>query len=621
MSIKLNDNIKVYAGKPLDARYLNNNNQTYFSTTAANLSIPISERYIGLTLNIGNIEYWYKDGVSDSDLVKKFIDANDYITGATNVGYFSGRTGVQTLPIDFTLAGTDSYDGNYNSLYNYYYRGIDGKIHVGTPSDGIPKRGYVKNSGLVKSWIWNEYTGGTDAVGWILIDGDISKQLGTFQYGSVPSYYDVYGSPVKLPYTNTSWSNGIPYNNGSWLVVNAVKGSLTTGNTLTIGGRPYDYKIDKDLYFRTVISETPSTINVRDDETFIYVSGKTLSVNGSNLGTTGARVYANTSGSTLNFRRLVGSGDTNVVESGDRVIIYSSGTTAPENRYDLSSPSTVTVGGLISGSTLTGNTAFELFEKILVPTLYPTLTNPSASIAMSPSGMTEIGTVIPTISVTGNFNQGCINPQYSAVCDKRSNGALSYCFTGAQTTYCCVDTSNSRTEYVTSYSVLPGVQTWSVKVNYKAGVQPFDSKGNNYCTPLPLGTTPTASASITGILPWYWGLSDSMSVNGNCVAICGRDGLGCKCVDNVTSSPLGITFNSTACDYIWFALPACASDKTCWYVNTGNSGCIGDVGNLFTSGCTISVSSFEGCWSNCNYKLYVSCYRTGTAANTPMYIS
>lgn len=621
MSIKLNDNIKIYAGKPIDTRYLNANNQVFSSISAVNSAIPIGERYVGLTVNINNVEYWYKDGVLDSNLVEKLVQVSDFITGATNVGYFSGKTGIQTLPIDFTLSGTDSYDGNYSSLYNYYYRGIDGNIHIGTPSDGIPKRGYLKSTGAIKSWIWNEYTGGTDAVGWILIDGDVSKQLGTFQYGSVPSYYDIYGSPVKLPYTNTSWSTGVPYNNGSWLVVNSVKGSLTTGNTLTIGGRPYDYKIDKDLYFRTVISETPSIINVRDDETFIYVSGKTLSVSGSNLGSSGARVYANTSGNTLNFRRIVGSGDTSVIESGNRILIYSSGTTIPESRYNLSSPSTVSVGGLLSGSTLTGNTSFELFEKMLVPTLYPTLINPSVNILMNPSGTTEIGTIIPTISITGIFNQGCINPQYNAVCDKRSNGALSYCFTGAQTTYCCIDTSNCRTEYATSYSVLSGTQTWGVKVNYQAGVQPFDSKGNYYSTPLPLGTTSTASATITGILPWYWGLSDSMSVNSSCIALCGRDGLGCKCVDNVSSLPLEITFNSTACDYIWFALPACAGVKTCWNVNSGNAGCIGGVGNLFTSGSTISVSSYEGCWNNCNYNLYVSCYRTGTAENTPMYIS
>lgn len=616
MSIIFNDNIKINAGKPIDTRYLNSDNETFLSVSAVNFAIPIGERYIGLTVNINNVEYWYKDGVDDVDLVEKFISIGDYITGATNVGYFSGKTGVQTLPIDHL---TDSlFDGNYLSLYNYFYRGTDGKIHVGTPSDGIPKRGYVKSTGQVKSWVWNEYTGGTDMLGWILIDGDISKQLGTFQYSSSPLYYN---GLTTFPYTQTSWSTGSAYNNSSNLVINTVIGSLTTGNTLTVGGRPYDYKIDKDLYFRTVISETPSTINVRDDEAFIYVSGKTLSVSGSNLGTTGARVYANTSGTTLNFRRIIGSGDTSVTEVGNSVIVYSSGTTAPENRYNLSSPSTVTVGGLISGSTLTGNTSFELFEKILVPTVYPTLTSPSVNIAMSPSGTTEIGTIIPTISVTGTFNQGCIDPQYNAVCDKRSNGALSYCFTGTQITYCCVDTTNTRTEYVTSYSVLPGVQTWGVKVNYQAGVQPFDSKGNYYCTPLPIGSTTTETATITGILPWYWGLSNSMSVNGTCIALCGRDGLGCKCVDNVTTAPLEITFNSTACDYIWFALPACADNKTCWSVNTGNNGCIGGVGNLFSSGCTVSVTSYEGCWSSCNYDVYVSCYRTGTAVNTPMYIS
>lgn len=618
MAIILNDNIKINAGKPSESKYLTTTNTAYPSNAAVNIAIPISERYVGLTVNVNNIEFWYKEGVADGDLIEKKYDTplptSDYVTGATNIGYFSGYTGVQTLPIDH-LTNSD-YDGNYYSVYNYYYRDTDGVVRVGIPTDGIPRRGYVKTSGLIKSWIWNEYLGGSDLLGWILIDGDISKLIGTFQYSGIPPYYN---GTTKFPYSATTWTTGSAYNNGSNLVVNTVHGGLTTGNTITIGGRPFARKEHNNLHFRTVISETPTVINVRDDDTFIYVSGVTSMPNAKNLGTIGVSVYSGTTGTTFLFKRLIGSGSTIITDFGNSVVINSTGGTG--GFYNLSSPSSISLGGIPSGTTLTGKTAFELFEELLVPTLYPTLTNPSIGITMSPSGIFEIGTIIPTICVTGAFNAGCINPQYTASCGKRSCGASAYYYVGAQIGGCYADTNTSRTEYVTSYSVCSGVQTWNVKASYQVGVQPYDSKGSYYCTPLPIGETSTVAATITGILPWYWGLSTSMSVNALCIANRGRDGLGCKCVGDVFSTPIPITFNSNSSDYIWFALPSCSSDKTCWCVNSTNNGCIGGGGNLFSNYYTTSVTSTEACWIGCNYDVYVSCYKSGTATGVPMYIS
>jgi len=275
MAIILNDNIKINAGKPSESKYLTSGNTAYASITAVNAAIPISERYVGLTVLIDsgttNIEHWYEEGVTNGDLIEKkfntIIPIGDFITGATNLGYFSGQTGIQTLPIT-NLPDTD-YNGNYNSLYNFYYRGIDGNIHADTPTDEIPRRGYVKTAIPVKSFLWNEYTGSTNLLGWILVDGDISTQLGTFQNGVI--YY----TGASEVYTETGWTTGIGYNNGSDLVISTVVGSLTTGTTLAIGGRPFDFSEHNNLHFRTIVSETPQLIGVRDDETFIYLSGNT----------------------------------------------------------------------------------------------------------------------------------------------------------------------------------------------------------------------------------------------------------------------------------------------------------------------------------------------------------
>jgi len=272
MAINLNDNIKINAGKPADTRYLNTGNAAYASTSVVNATIPISLRYTGLTANVNGTEYWYKNGVADINLIEKKYNSNiptsNFITGATNLGYFSGKIGIQILPITHLL--DNSFDGNYFSQYNYYYRGVDGKISIGKPSDGILKRGYVKTSLPVKSWLWNEYVGGSDLVGWILVDGNIADQLGTFQYSSVPSYY----SGVTR-YIGTSWTSGIPYNNGSYLVINTVLGSLTTGTTTTIGGGVFAEINNNVLDLRTIQTKTPEIITISSDSTFIYLSGNT----------------------------------------------------------------------------------------------------------------------------------------------------------------------------------------------------------------------------------------------------------------------------------------------------------------------------------------------------------
>jgi hypothetical protein len=316
MAIIINDNFAVNVGKPIDSKYLNISTP-WTSIGTANANIPLSYRYIGLTVNINDTEYWYKNGVTNTDLVLKIATggtAANAVTGATNIGYFSGKTGVQVLPI--TNLPNPDYNGNYSSLYNYYYRGTDGNTHIGVPpSDGIPRRGYIKTTPLpVKSWLWNEYTGGGgNLLGWILVDGNISQAVGTFQTAYV--YY-----PPSTPYTQSGWTTGNFYNNSSDLIISTVLGSLLTGTTLTIGGRPYAKEVNNILDFRTIISDTPSLVKVWDDEANIHLSGSTgnqLITASNGLTKTGQNVSL---GGTLTGTTIITdatSGQTGIVYGGD----------------------------------------------------------------------------------------------------------------------------------------------------------------------------------------------------------------------------------------------------------------------------------------------------------------
>ena len=605
MAITYNDNVIIAAPKPIDTRYLSlrvgsgGRPLPYTDTTEVNAVIPITQRYVGLTVNVANVDYWYENGVSDTDLVVKKYEAiapvGDFFTGATNIGFFSGYTGVQTLTID--KQGSIPYDGNYASLYNYYYRGVDGKIHIGQPNDGIPKRGYVKTTGSVKSWVWNESPpsgGETDALeGWVFVDGNIDEQIGIFQ--AAVTYYN---GTTTFPYTATSWTKTC--NNGSGAMVAELYGSLTTGSSYTLGGPFYKEAINNELIFRTLRSKDESAIKISYDETFVYVSGATAS--GSNLAINGSRVYASTIGSTLNFRVLAGSGNTTVYESGDRIIIHSDDDTSV-NTYNLSSPSTVTVGGIPSGTTLTGKTSFQLFENLLAPALYPTLTAPTTNTSLSPSGTFEIGCDITLFRVQSTFDQGCISPQYTSTCDKRSNGAVAYCYTGSEVEHLYECTSTSMIAEIPNYVVSSGAQTWGTCTKYRCGVQPKDSKGCNYCYPLTSGFTTQSTASICGIHPYYYGkLSCETRPGVTNELVTG----GTKMVASSTGT-VCVSFNSSSEEYTWLAIPSTSTAKTCWYVSDIDKGDINnEPSDKYPDECTISITSGQGCWSDVAYRVYMS---------------
>jgi len=275
---------------------------------------------------------------------------------------------------------------------------------------------------------------------------------------------------------------------------------------------------------------------------------------------------------------------------------------------------------------LTGRTAYELFEEILVPVKYPTLTDPFVSTNTVISGgnanLFEIGCVLDDFVVVSNYDRGCINPQYIATSDKRSSGVKGYCFTGPGfPNFYDPENANIYSKIVSPYTVINGGQTWSTKACYCSGVQPYDNKDNTYGTPLTEGFTTTKEASISGILPWYWGQSLSSTPTPQCIVDYGCSvGSGGKCVNNVTNTPIQIIYNGNGSAYLWFALPSCSAIKTCYKVNNFNHGTIGGLGNLWVDSYTGDLFSAEDCWDGCEYDIYVTAGVAGTDFNVPMCI-
>ena len=126
MSIILNDNFKINVGNPIDSKYLASTNQPYSATTAVLAAIPESQRYVGLTVNVANVEYWFYQGVADGNfMVKDSGIAGTGITTANNGLTKSGNTvllgGTLTGATVFTKSGTGSllkYAASYSGEYD-----------------------------------------------------------------------------------------------------------------------------------------------------------------------------------------------------------------------------------------------------------------------------------------------------------------------------------------------------------------------------------------------------------------------------------------------------------------------------------------------------------------------
>lgn len=324
----------------------------------------------------------------------------------------------------------------------------------------------------------------------------------------------------------------------------------------------------------------------------------------------GATVYSGTSDHNLYFNTIKGSGGTTVQKVGDEIIINSI-TSQGSQLYSGQTPSALDLGGISVGYELTGKTISCIIQDLLVPELFGTITAPSISISLTHSGIREIGCNISQ-TVQGTFNQGNINPQYESISNKRSGLPISYTFTGVGMPVppqAC--TSLTASEINASYTVVSGTQSWSVSTTYEGGSPALGSKGTEYCAALPSGTTSPATSSITGILPWYWGTSSSMTITGTDVAN------GTKTVANVGAST-PIVFNASN-EYLWFAAPTGAyTTKTKWWVCAANAGNIGNAGDLWAAACTVNVSSAQGCWANCSFDVYVTCGVTSTDSGVSM---
>lgn len=314
--------------------------------------------------------------------------------------------------------------------------------------------------------------------------------------------------------------------------------------------------------------------------------------------------------------------------------------------YNGKTPVSIDLGGWKVGDELSGKTITHILEKLLVPTQYPTLTNPtytfelydtSDNLVPQSKRILEVGTKIDNtqFKVKAIFNKGRINPLYSS--GGSSIGYRSGDVT-KHTNRTFFGVSFEKTVFVEGY--INGIQTVNYNLSefegnpsfriqdgynwiyssasYGSGVQPKDSDLGDFDSPLNGGTTQEKYIMINGIYPYFFGssLTNPTQMTFNDLI---QDSNTNKVVD-VSDGSITINFNTGNTDnFIWFAVPheMAIKDKENWKISELNKGNIGSPSDLFNQFTLVEGTTIN--WEDIEYELYVSNYTT--TVNEPMVIS
>jgi len=276
MSIELNDNIKPKAPKILDDRYSMNGVTPYTDVAQANASIPLSYRALGLPVLIGNVEYWYKDGITDLDLVPK---------GGSGGGHIIQQDGV-SLPTQPKLnvkgGSLLASDDAPNSRTNLEFTGnvctlnMEQDVVFGTATDFVHTDGGTEvdtiSAGLNitranAGWLYNPPT---DPFSW----ANSPSNSVWYHFNSYSDFYNLNSLPYTTFYNAVNGSVGFGgLNDTNWIMKDTSTGfywlidmitynpdgvvgqyaynflqwdgatPITDGTVVTLGARTYTYNL------------------------------------------------------------------------------------------------------------------------------------------------------------------------------------------------------------------------------------------------------------------------------------------------------------------------------------------------------------------------------------------
>jgi hypothetical protein len=326
MSIILNENIQSNSPKSLDNKYLKDGVTPYADVAEVNSIIPLTYRSIGLKVNIANVDYWYKDGLQDVDLIP-------FVSGSITIQQ-DGVDLPQQPKLNVKSLSLKATDNNPNTATDLEFTGevcsltlhkdvvlgtmvdfiqLDGATNVDVITNDLQiRRDNVEGS---NQWLFNPLSESNGTLtsptnsSWFHYTGNPDDLL-NIQNLSYKTFYDAVTSSIgsfsNLPSTTwfmkddqnqywaiffVSWSPDSQPASQSFNYLNWSGNEIPDGTIVTIGTRTYTYNLTNNEWTNL---ETNSYTNLED-----CINNDTLSEVNASLG-------LNTFGSILVTAKIAG---------------------------------------------------------------------------------------------------------------------------------------------------------------------------------------------------------------------------------------------------------------------------------------------------------------------------
>lgn len=677
MSTQLNTNLSLVAPKPLDERYYSlrgNGTLPYSGASEVCSTVDVNYRYIGLTVNVNNEEWWF--GNDTATLIKK-ESGGGTITGATNGicvsgknvalgggnAVYSGGTIKYDIHPTFT-EDTQLIDKKYADMVSV---GVHPKLAVEVATTGdIALTGLIAIDGitvttgmrvLVKNQIDQTqngiYSASTGSWG-RTNDFDFSPTGETLQGTLIP----VVSGTTNL---NSLWvlvtpdpvmsGDNIVFTRFSSPTLAAGTGINIAGNIISLDGTAQAVRLGAITGATSGIISNGRIVSLDPTIQTTINSALTGATNGLNV--SGKNVVL---GGTLTGNTTIETG-TAVLKlgtAGKNIVIDSSGILIGEctmaSNYIYTDPSETVIDSgagdlcicsnniIVCGNNLNYDThpTFTL-DTQLVDKKYVDDRSSGSSVynCASPATVTLGGITNGTV-LTGRpledilqqllvvyqapafsaFNIGLVSPVEVGT---QISGTQTFTWgfsnsSNVQSNTMCVRDVTAGTSLATNIST---TSPQSISITSKTFASHGDSQlwcgsAKNSCN-VQFGS---GTASIVSYYPYYWGKCTCPGAAGanRPAATCSMVIGGNKVLAN-SSGTISITFNSTSDDYLWFAIPSIISDKVCWCTPSAPTN-NGGIGGGISPACNlfpapVSVSVSTACWNNVNYKVYISNAQTG----------
>lgn len=354
------------------------------------------------------------------------------------------------------------------------------------PLQNVEKIVFFKETGLEGNWLKKEFRYSFDDAIWSKWNTFTQTNVTKIKFNNQPNFY------IEILYTRKNY-NTAKIDDLYLFYDSYISAPLDPSTALvdadTLQGNPGSFYLDRSNFVGPYSGLTVE--NVQDGSTHGVYFGR----DDSSLGTT------------LYFKRIKGGDNVTLSEDSDGIItIDSSGGTGGTVTYQNSNPTIEKIGGIPDNSTYftTEKTFAQVMQDMFYPVQYPELISPElSSFSKNKPNILEIGDNI-NIEFNAVFSRGSINPQYSPTLSQyRSGNPNTYNYTGTGLPASVSETSSSNKQNVNGYIVQLGIQTWTCDVSYSGGVQPYDSEGNSYDSPLPPGKSNTKSVSFEGVYPLF----------------------------------------------------------------------------------------------------------------------